>query len=113
MPPATLPPDAAADPRALTAVQRDALREVANIGAGHAATALSQMTGSPIMISVPLVHVAPLEAVSLRGTAGRAAGAPPDAETTPAWPVGGAIGRGSTVCGVRGSKGQNNDDKKQ
>ena len=51
------------DPRALTPVQRDALREVANIGAGHAATALSQMTGSPIMISVPTVHVAPLAEV--------------------------------------------------
>ena len=48
------------DPRTLNAVQRDALREVANIGAGHAATALSQLTGSPIMISVPTVHVAPL-----------------------------------------------------
>ncbi len=51
------------DPRALTAVQRDALREVANIGAGHAATALSQMTGSSIMISVPTVQVARLDAV--------------------------------------------------
>lgn len=51
------------DPRALTPVQRDALREVANIGAGHAATALSQMTGSTIMISVPTVHVAPLREV--------------------------------------------------
>jgi chemotaxis protein CheC len=59
-------PDAASadDPRALTAVQHDALREVANIGAGHAATALSQMTGSPIMISVPTVRVAPLAAVA-------------------------------------------------
>ncbi|MGQ0703023.1 MAG: chemotaxis protein CheC, partial [Gemmatimonadales bacterium] len=37
----------------LTALERDALREVANIGAGHAATALSQMTGGRIMISVP------------------------------------------------------------
>jgi chemotaxis protein CheC len=64
--PATLAPPAlsADDPRALTAVQRDALREVANIGAGHAATALSQMTGSPIMISVPTVHVAPLGEVA-------------------------------------------------
>ena len=51
------------DPRALTDVQRDALREVANIGAGHAATALSQMTGSTIMISVPTVHVARLDDV--------------------------------------------------
>ena len=58
------PPGAAADdPRSLTEVQRDALREVANIGAGHAATALSQMTGSPIMISVPTVHVTRLDAV--------------------------------------------------
>jgi chemotaxis protein CheC len=32
------------DVRELDALQIDALREVANIGAGHAATALSQMT---------------------------------------------------------------------
>ena len=32
-------------PRQFTPLQHDALREVANIGAGHAATALSQMTG--------------------------------------------------------------------
>ena len=32
------------DVRDLKALQLDALREVANIGAGHAATALSQMT---------------------------------------------------------------------
>lgn len=37
--------------------QLDALREVANIGAGHAATALSQMTGQTIMISVPRLVV--------------------------------------------------------
>src|SRR5919202_2455710 len=43
--------------------QLDALREVANIGAGHAATALSQMTGSTIMISVPTINVARLEEV--------------------------------------------------
>jgi chemotaxis protein CheC len=60
-PPGGVPAD---DPRALTAVQRDALREVANIGAGHAATALSQMTAGPIMISVPTVHVTPLAAVA-------------------------------------------------
>lgn len=45
------------DLRALTARQLDALREVANIGAGHAATALSQMTGERIMISVPQLSV--------------------------------------------------------
>jgi chemotaxis protein CheC len=47
----------------LKPVQLDALREVANIGAGHAATALSQMTGQTIMISVPTINVAPLEDV--------------------------------------------------
>jgi chemotaxis protein CheC len=48
-----------ADLQTLTAPQRDALREVANIGAGHAATALSLMTGSKIMISVPEIFVVP------------------------------------------------------
>lgn len=51
------------DVRKLKALQLDALREVANIGAGHAATALSQMTGHTIMISVPKLTVAPLEDV--------------------------------------------------
>lgn len=49
--------------RHLTAQQLDGLREVANIGAGHAATALSQMTGQTIMISVPRIFIAPLEDV--------------------------------------------------
>lgn len=52
------------DVRDLKALQLDALREVANIGAGHAATALSQMTHRTIMISVPEVNIVPLEAVS-------------------------------------------------
>ena len=47
----------------LSALQLDALREVANIGAGHAATALSQMTGSTIMIAVPTINIARLEDV--------------------------------------------------
>ena len=51
------------DIRQLKALQLDALREVANIGAGHAATALSQMTGQTIMISVPQLTIAPLEDV--------------------------------------------------
>jgi chemotaxis protein CheC len=51
------------DVRSLKALQLDALREVANIGAGHAATALSQMTGRTTMISVPEVNVRPLEDV--------------------------------------------------
>ena len=47
--------------RALKGIQLDALREVANIGAGHAATALSQMTGSTIMIKVPAISIASIE----------------------------------------------------
>ena len=47
----------------LKPLQIDALREVANIGAGHAATALSQMTGGTIMISVPTINIARLEDV--------------------------------------------------
>ena len=44
----------------LSDLQRDALREVANIGAAHAATALSLMTSTRIMISVPRITVAAL-----------------------------------------------------
>jgi len=48
----------------LNEVERDALREVANIGAGHAATALSQMTDRTIMINVPEVNVRELDEVA-------------------------------------------------
>jgi chemotaxis protein CheC len=51
------------DLRSLKAIQLDALREVANIGAGHAATALSQMINSTIMISVPTINISRLEEV--------------------------------------------------
>src|SRR5918997_2089661 len=51
------------DIRSLKAIQLDALREVANIGAAHAATALSTMTGGTIMISVPTINVSRLEEV--------------------------------------------------
>ena len=51
------------DVRNLKALQLDALREVANIGAGHAATALSQLTKRKIMISVPRITVTPIEEV--------------------------------------------------
>ena len=47
--------------RSLKTLQLDALRETANIGAGHAATALSQMTGSTIMIKVPNITVCSME----------------------------------------------------
>lgn len=56
----TIPMD---DIRSLKAIQLDALKEVANIGAGHAATALSQMIGGTIMISVPTINIARLEDV--------------------------------------------------
>ncbi len=52
------------DISSLKALQLDALREVANIGAGHAATALSQMVGGTIMISVPRVNIQRLEDVA-------------------------------------------------
>lgn len=51
------------DLRALTPRQLDALREVANMGAGHAATALSQMTGQQIMISVPQLTVTAIDEI--------------------------------------------------
>ena len=51
------------DLMSLKPMQLDALREVANIGAGHAATALSQMTSQRIMISVPRLSVTPIEDV--------------------------------------------------
>ena len=43
----------------LSIARLDALREVANIGAGHAATALSTLTATRIMISVPMVNIVP------------------------------------------------------
>ena len=49
------------DVRDLKESQLDAMREVANIGAGHAATALSGMTNRTIMITVPRVFVRPVE----------------------------------------------------
>ena len=52
------------DVRDLKESQLDAMREVANIGAGHAATALSQMTNRKIMITVPRVNMRPLEEAS-------------------------------------------------
>lgn len=52
---ATLP-----DFSALRENQLDAVREVANIGAGHAANALSQMVGATVMISVPRITLAKL-----------------------------------------------------
>src|SRR3954470_6988561 len=55
-----------ADLLQLNTMELDALRETANIGAGHAATALSQMTGNTIMITVPTITIAALEDVPQR-----------------------------------------------
>ena len=45
------------DARDLGPRQLDALREVANIGAGHAATALSQMVNTRIMVDIPEIKI--------------------------------------------------------
>lgn len=44
-------------------MQLDALREVGNIGAGNAATALSQMIDRKVDMSVPVVDVLPYESM--------------------------------------------------
>ncbi len=51
------------DIKNLTPVQLDALKEVANIGGCHAATALSQLVHQKVMVRVPEVHIGPLEEV--------------------------------------------------
>jgi chemotaxis protein CheC len=45
----------------LSALQLDALKEVSNIGAGNAATALSMMIGKKVDMTVPAVNVVSLE----------------------------------------------------
>lgn len=61
---------------ALTSLQLDALGEVGNIGAGHAATALSQLVDKPIGLDAPVVEVVDLEdVVSIFGGAERFVGA--------------------------------------
>ncbi len=47
--------------RDLKTTELDALREIANIGAGHAATALSKLLRARVMISVPQISVSRLE----------------------------------------------------
>lgn len=53
------------DPARLSALQLDALTEVGSIGAGHAATALSQLLGTSIVIDVPTVRLLPVAEVPL------------------------------------------------
>lgn len=47
----------------LTPVEMDALKEISSIGAGNAATALSQMLNRKIMMSVPNIQVLPIKDV--------------------------------------------------
>ncbi|MFN2462113.1 MAG: chemotaxis protein CheC, partial [Candidatus Velthaea sp.] len=41
----------------LSDLQKDALKEVGNIGAGHAATALSQLLNTTVKLSEPSIDV--------------------------------------------------------
>ncbi len=50
-------------PAGLGEHQLDALREVGNIGAGTAATALAAMIGAPVEIGIPRVSLVPVERV--------------------------------------------------
>ena len=47
----------------LSDMQRDALRETGSIGAGHAATALSQLVGHGVEIDVPTLEIVPVREV--------------------------------------------------
>ncbi|MFH1239195.1 MAG: chemotaxis protein CheC [bacterium] len=49
----------------LTEAQLDALRELGSIGAGNAATAMSQLLGKTVMMSVPKIDIIPVEKVPL------------------------------------------------
>ncbi|MFQ9615800.1 MAG: chemotaxis protein CheC, partial [Clostridium butyricum] len=51
------------DYSSLSMIQLDALKEVSNIGAGNAATALSMLLSKKIDMSVPSVNVVRLEDV--------------------------------------------------
>jgi chemotaxis protein CheC len=44
--------------------QLDVLKEVGNIGAGHAATALSKLLNKPVDMKIPLVTILPFEQVA-------------------------------------------------
>lgn len=50
----------------LTSIQMDALREVGNIGAGNAATALSQLINKKIDMTVPAINIVPFEDIFSR-----------------------------------------------
>ena len=56
---------------ALSDLQKDALKEVGNIGAGHAATSLSQLLNTTIALSEPSIDILKFRDLSLRFTAER------------------------------------------
>jgi chemotaxis protein CheC len=49
------------DLKSLSIEQLDGIKEIANIGSGHAATALSQLTKKKVMVSVPQVKIIKVE----------------------------------------------------
>ncbi|MFH1002436.1 MAG: chemotaxis protein CheC [bacterium] len=51
-------------PDNLNSVQLDALKEISNIGIGHAATSLSQLLGKKISMSVPKIILTPITEVT-------------------------------------------------
>jgi chemotaxis protein CheC len=51
--------------KTLTEFQKDALKEVGNIGIGHATTSLSQMVNKPVWISLPDLKLIPLIKVAV------------------------------------------------
>ena len=53
-------------PLTLSDLQRDALKEVGNIGAGHAATALSQLLNTTVKLSEPTIDVLKYRDLSTR-----------------------------------------------
>jgi chemotaxis protein CheC len=68
-----------------TELQLDALRELANIASGNAATALSQMLGREVELNVPRVLTLPL------ADAVEACGSPEDATTSVVIPLDGDV----------------------
>ncbi len=48
----------------LNEMQLDAVKEIGNIGAGNACTALSVLLGTPVDIDVPNVHVLDFDSTS-------------------------------------------------
>lgn len=48
----------------MTPAQVDAIKEVGNIGAGHGATALSQLLGKRITVTVPKANIVPLSDIA-------------------------------------------------